>query len=44
MLSVILQEYLPLGRMNKVEADGFAALKAELKGSIQKGVDFVKGS
>lgn len=39
-----VEEYLPLGRMNKVEADGFAALKAELKGSIQKGVDFVKGS
>ena len=39
------QEYLPLGRFSETEEQGFAALKAELRGSIQKGVDFVrKGS
>lgn len=39
------QEYLPLGRFSEAEEAGFAALKAELRGSIQKGIDFVrKGS
>ena len=39
------QEYLPLGRFSEAEEQGFAALKAELRGSIQKGIDFVrKGS
>ena len=42
--SPLLQEYLPLGRMNKLESEGFAALKSELAGSIQKGIDFVKKS
>ena len=36
------QEYLPLGRFNDVEQQGFEALKAELRSSIQKGIDFVR--
>ena len=36
-----MQEYLPLGSFNELEARGFEALKSELRGSIQKGVDFV---
>lgn len=36
-----MQEYLPLGRFNELEAQNFQALKAELRGSIKKGVDFV---
>ena len=38
----VLQEYLPLGRFNELEAKGFEALKSELRGSIQKGIDFVQ--
>ena len=38
----VLQEYLPLGRFNELEAKGFEALKSELRGSIQKGIDFVR--
>ena len=34
------QEFLPLGRLSELEAEGLAALKAELRASIQKGVDF----
>ena len=36
------QEFLPLGRLNELEARGLEALKAELAASIQKGVDFVR--
>ena len=36
------QEYLPLGQFSQAEAAGFEALKAELQGSIKKGVDFVR--
>ena len=39
--STASQEYLPLGRFSAVEESGFEALKAELAGSIKKGVDFV---
>ena len=38
----VLQEYLPLGRFNELETKGFEALKSELRGSIQKGIDFVR--
>lgn len=43
-VNVALQEYLPLGRFNELEAKNFEALKSELRGSIQKGVDFVHRS
>ena len=43
-VNVALQEYLPLGRFNELEAKNFEALKSELRGSIQKGVDFVHKS
>lgn len=39
-----MQEYLPLGRFNELEAKNFEALKSELRGSIQKGIDFVNKS
>ena len=39
-----LQEYLPLGRFNELETRSFEALKSELRGSIQKGIDFVHKS
>ena len=35
------QEFLPLGRLSELEAEGMEALKAELRASIQKGTDFV---
>ncbi|CAK0787085.1 hypothetical protein CVIRNUC_010301 [Coccomyxa viridis] len=37
-----VEEYLPLGRFSELEAKGFEALKSELRGSIQKGIDFVR--
>jgi malate dehydrogenase len=37
----VVQEYLPLGRFSELEAQNFQALKAELRASIKKGVDFV---
>ena len=43
-VNVALQEYLPLGRFNELEVKNFEALKSELRGSIQKGVDFVHKS
>ncbi len=36
------QDFLPLGRLNELEARGLEALKSELAGSIRKGVDFVR--
>jgi len=36
------QDFLPLGRMNELEARGLEALKSELAASIQKGVEFVR--
>ena len=39
-----MQEYLPLGRFSELEAKNFEALKSELRGSIQKGIDFVHKS
>lgn len=39
-----LQEFLPLGSFNELEAKNFEALKSELRGSIQKGVNFVNKS
>ncbi|PNW77127.1 hypothetical protein CHLRE_10g423250v5 [Chlamydomonas reinhardtii] len=35
-----VEEVLPLGPMDALEADNFAAMKAELLGSIKKGVEF----
>jgi malate dehydrogenase len=35
-----IEEYLPLPAMNDAEKAGFEALKAELQGSITKGVEF----
>ena len=40
----MMQEYLPLGRFNELESENFEALKSELRGSIQKGIDFVHKS
>lgn len=34
-------EFLPLPRMNELERENFEAMKAELRDSIQKGVDFM---
>ena len=39
-----LQEYLPLGRFNELETRSFEGLMSELRGSIQKGIDFVHKS
>ncbi|CAL5229306.1 g12607 [Coccomyxa viridis] len=39
-----VEEYLPLGSFNELETKNFGALKSELRGSIQKGVDFVHKS
>lgn len=39
-----VEEFLPLGEMNKLEADNLEELKPQLAASIQKGVDFVAGS
>lgn len=41
MSNFLMQEYLPLGRFNELEAANFEALKGELRGSIKKGVEFV---
>ena len=35
------EEYLPLGPLNALEAEGLNALREELLSSIKKGVDFV---
>lgn len=40
-MALTLQEYLPLGRFSDSEAANFSELKAELRSSIQKGIDFV---
>ena len=39
-----MQGYLPLGRFNELESKNFEVLKSELRGSIQKGIDFVHKS
>lgn len=36
-----VEEFLPLGAMNALEQENFAALKQELTSSIKKGIDFV---
>ena len=36
----MLQEFLPIGRMNELEAANMDALKKELSGSIKKGIEF----
>ena len=36
----LVQEFLPIGRMNELETANMAALKKELGGSIKKGVEF----
>jgi malate dehydrogenase len=35
-----VEEFLPLGPMNELERENLAALKSELLGSINKGVEF----
>ena len=35
-----MQEFLPIGRMNELEAANMDALKKELRGSIKKGIEF----
>ena len=42
-LIILVQEFMPIGRMNELEAANMAALKKELAGSIKKGVDFANG-
>lgn len=42
-LAIVLQEFLPIGRMNELESANMAALKKELSGSIKKGIDFANG-
>mmetsp|Transcript_28257 Transcript_28257/g.83647 ORF Transcript_28257/g.83647 Transcript_28257/m.83647 type:complete len:337 (-) Transcript_28257:2408-3418(-) len=37
-------EFFPLGNLNTLEKDNLEALRAELAGSIKKGIDFVKGA
>lgn len=36
----LVQEFLPIGRMNELETANMAALMKELSGSIKKGVEF----
>ena len=38
---ITMQEFLPIGRFSELEAANFDKLKTELRGSIQKGIDFV---
>ena len=37
-----VEEFCPLLALNEMEAANLVAMKAELMGSIQKGVEFVK--
>lgn len=39
-----LEEFLPLPTMNALETENFEAMKAELSGSIEKGVGFIAKS
>ena len=41
--STVLQEFLPIGRLNELESANMAALKKELSGSINKGIEFARG-
>ena len=42
-MHAMLQEFLPIGRLNELETANMAALKKELGGSIKKGIDFANG-